>query len=76
MLQPVKAIITNWERLSQLLPNEQREQLGKLLLSRLEAGWGSIEIEFKDGHIERFREITSIPARREKPVTLKTYAGN
>jgi hypothetical protein len=55
---------TKWSLLARLLPAEQREQLAAIILARLAAGWGSVEIEFKDGHVERFREITSIPATR------------
>jgi hypothetical protein len=64
-MQPlVKVITTNWEQLSQLLPNEQKEQLAQLILARLLAGWVSVEIEFKDHHIKAFREVNSIPAKR------------
>jgi hypothetical protein len=64
-MQPlVKVVTTNWEQLSQLLPDEQKEQLAQLILSRLAAGWGSVEIEFKDYHIKAFHEVTSIPAKR------------
>lgn len=53
-----------WSQLSHVLPAEQREQLAAIILARLVAGWGSIEIEVKDGHIQRFREITSVPAMK------------
>ena len=64
-MQPhVKEVTTNWEQLSQLLPNEQKEQLAQLILSRLAVGWGSVEIEVKDGHVKEFREVNKVPAKR------------
>lgn len=64
-MQPlVKVVTTNWEQLSQLLPNEQKEQLAQLILSRLAVGWGSVEIEVKDGHVKEFREVNKVPAKR------------
>lgn len=53
-----------WDQLSAALPTEQREQLAQLILARLAAGWGEIEIEFDDHHIKVFREVNSIRARR------------
>ncbi len=53
-----------WDQLTQSLPNEQKEQLAQLILSRLAAGWGEIVIEFDDHHIKVFREVNSIRARR------------
>jgi hypothetical protein len=48
------------------------EQLAQLILDRLAVGWGSVTIEFKDGHIERFQETTSVPAMR----SIKTNGGS
>jgi len=62
----------NWSQLSHVLPAEQMEQLAQLILDRLAVGWGSVTIEFKDGHIERFQETTSVPAMR----SIKTNGGS
>jgi hypothetical protein len=53
-----------WDQLTQSLPFEQKEQLAQLILARLAAGWGEIEIEFDEHHIKVFREVNSIRAKR------------
>lgn len=60
----------SWDELTATLPDEQKEQLAQLILSRLAAGWGEIEIEFDDHHIKVFRETHSIRARRPVKIDL------
>lgn len=55
-----------WAKLSELLPATQREQLAEILIRQLGRGYGRIEIECEDHHVKTFREVTVIPARREK----------
>jgi hypothetical protein len=55
---------SGWDQLTQTLPDEQKEQLAQLILSRLAAGWGEIEIEFKYHHIFMFKEGITIPPKR------------
>jgi len=45
-----------------VLPAEQREQLAAIILARLAAGWGSVEVIFRDGHIKEFRNVDTIPS--------------
>lgn len=54
--------------LAAVLPEAQQQQLVELILKRLAAGWGVLEIEFQDHHIKAFREVNSIPARKEKTI--------
>lgn len=54
-----------FDRLREVLPEAQQEQLAELLLHRLSQGWGVLEIEIQDHHIKAFREVNSIPAKRE-----------
>lgn len=53
-----------WERLTAVLPAEQREQLAGLLLEQLKVGWGCVEIEVQDYHIKLFRASRTVPAKR------------
>lgn len=55
---------SRWDQLTRTLPEEQREQLAQLILSRLVAGWGEVDIVFEDHHIKVFREVNSIRAVR------------
>ena len=52
----------SWSQLSHVLPAEQREQLAAIILARLAAGWGSVEVIFRDGHIKEFRNVDTIPS--------------
>ena len=60
----------SWDELTAVLPAEQREQLAQLILARLAAGWGEIDIDFEDHHIKVFRETHSIRAHRPPKVDL------
>jgi hypothetical protein len=60
-----------WDQLTQTLPDEQKEQLAQLILSRLAAGWGEIEIEFDNHHIKVFRDVNSIRAKRPSEENAK-----
>ena len=57
------------ERLQQLMPAEQIEQLAELLEKLLENGFGILEIEIVKGKVRFFRPQPSIPAcSKEKEV--------
>lgn len=57
--------MTAWERLTVVLPEEQREQLAELLARRLGQGWGTLEIDIREHKIQEFREVVRTPARKQ-----------
>lgn len=40
-----------WEAASAIIPEEQKEQIGKALINLLKSGWGSIEITARNRHL-------------------------
>ncbi len=63
------AISNCWEQLEQMLPDNQKEQIAKLILDRLAVGWGDVVIEFKYHHISMLYKKESFPPAREEEKT-------